>query len=256
MTALEYIEEVKRRMDRRTIAMLGNDALLLTYVNKARKEVQKFTIELQNYRYGRISRIAVSVTPYPLYTLNNNYLGLTINLFAVVLPIDFIKEYLVTVDIQGVSGLLNTSICRYTTLSELSKIQYNAFNFPNMMNPIYTIINDNNQNILLIGGIDGGTATIDTPHIAEIWHTVVIKDLEFRDINALEEPELVLGPDVEELVILYTMSMILSHTGSPSDYQILSNEIKLMESYIMQNYAESKAVSDLLLASYENKGEG
>jgi len=24
----------------------------------------------------------------------------------------------------------------------------------------------------------------------------------------------------------------------------------------MQNYAESKAVSDLLLASYENKGEG
>jgi len=46
------------------------------------------------------------------------------------------------------------------------------------------------------------------------------------------------------------------HVGAPSDYQILSNEIKLMESYIMQNYAESKAVSDLLLASYENKGEG
>jgi len=207
MTALEYIEEVKRRMDRRTIAMLGNDALLLTYINKARKEVQKFTIELQNFRYGRISRIAVSILPWLPYTLNSNYLGLTINLFPVVLPIDFIKEYLVTVDIQGANGLLNTAICRYTTLSELSKIQYNAFNFPNMMNPVYTIINDNNQNILLIGGIDGGTATVDNPHIAEIWHTVVIKDLEFRDINALEEPELVIGPDTEELVILYILKL-------------------------------------------------
>src|SRR5574343_1993895 len=107
MTALEYIEEVKRRMDRRTIAMLGNDLLLLTYINKARKEVQKFTIELQNYRYGRISRIPISTLPWLPYTLSNNYLGLSINLFPAILPIDFIKEYLVTVDIQGASGLLN-----------------------------------------------------------------------------------------------------------------------------------------------------
>jgi len=252
MTALEYIEEVKRRLDRRTIAMLGNDALLLTYINKARKEVQKFTIELQNFRYGRITRLPVSVLPWLPYTLNANYLGQTINLYPVALPIDFIKEYLVTVDIIDNGNLLNTAICRYTTLSELTKIQYNAFNFPSRMNPVYTIINDNNQDILLIGGIDVGSGA----HIAEIWHTVVIKDLEFRDVLGFEEPELVIGPDTEELVVLYAMSMVLSHVGAPSDYQILSNEIKLMESYIMQNYAESKAVSDLLLASYENKGEG
>lgn len=250
MTALEYVEEVKLRLDRIGIIKDTNDLMILTHINRARRDVQKFTLDLLPHRYARITTLPLNVAIRPNTIIANTYQSVTVTIYELNLPIDFIKDFAVILNYTFDSTNYVRQV-RYYTLNEMYKICKHAYNSPSLVSPVYSIIREQQQFKILIAGIDTIIGNNEYSNLSiDIWHTIAIKDLEYRNLLA-EDNEIVLSLDIEELVILYAMYNCLQEINPEAKYPTVLQEKQIMENMIMQNYESSELVQKVELASLE-----
>jgi len=226
MTSIEYLDEIKIRLEREDVAANSSDQLIMTYLNKARKQVQDMTLPLFPERYAKILRIT-TVNQGPELNLSPavSYSGSPMYVYRVALPDDFIDAYEVIVMWKdATTDVTYRQQCRRVPKSEYWNVQMNAFAVPTPDRPIYTLEQAHNpiSKSILVSGLNWLDEN-DANHTLyqdawgnqvhfEIWYTAVLHAIELYDETQTVETEVTLPPDVDELVINYTIQYILQNT--------------------------------------------
>lgn len=259
MTGKDYIDEVKLRLFRSAVVLNLGDSQILSYVNRARKDVQKLTMTLMPERYSRIIRIGIDSTKIKYeYSQDNTYANRNVTVFELELPEEFIDMTTVILDWQETATQIKyRSESRRVDKRELFSVGKHSWNVPTHMRPIYTVERDlyrqglepSNEWKLYISGLDiaGGQTLLDISNyvFAEVWYVAALRDLEDEDI------ERVIPASVEELVVYYTMLYCLRHIQELYAYSTIKAEVKAIEDNLSVSYEQKKAKETILLPSKE-----
>lgn len=257
ITAAGYLDEVKMLLARIDVATDGNDPLLLTYINKARRQVQDMTLSLFPERYGKILRTTIAATPDANTSIESSYIGYPISTYKISLPDDLIDifEFLISY-VDTATGVTYRQQARRLTKQEYWNVMMNAFNAPTPDRPIYALestIAPVGKSALISGlnweenGVNKTIWDIAGSVEAEIWYTAVLNDLELYDENMLTDVETTIPPDVEELVIYYAVFYFLQTVTRGVALNSIKKEIDMLLNMLKLNYTvkQKKAVEML-----------
>ena len=239
MTVKEYIDEIKLRLNRLGVTKSLNDALILSYLNKARRDVQIATMSIMPERYGRRDVIQLSLGnntfPDPDTMQHLYHPTMPIDVYRFRIPADYIE--IVSLVLSGYE--LGRREARKLVKPELHNIKTHGFNLPVWDRPIY--VHEfkqqdyfaNVDNWCYIAGVRKGQSLIfDIDLIAvEIWAIVALADF---DMKTEQEP--VLSPDLEEYAIKQAMLYCTHDVEHVALYQSLKAQTEQYGETIMQNY--------------------
>lgn len=260
MTTKEYIDEIKLRLNRTEVQLQMDDPQILTYINMARRQIQRLTMGLFPERYGQkvtINLITGSTLEVD-WAMASNYINMPANVWSASLPTDFITPVLVILHwVNTVSGVTYRSEARQMTKTEMFNIQQSAWDSPNIWDPVYTIDRDmilsqgGDVYKIYISGLELGNTTlqtlfdISTTVNLEVWYVGAIMNLDWLDT------ELTIPPDFEELVIYYAMTYCLLNMNDNQAIVLVEAERDNLEKMLQQNYELDKLKKVVFIPSKE-----
>lgn len=264
MTAQQYLDELKLRLNRMEVAVSGNDQLLMNYINRARRQVQGMTLDLFPERYAKIARFALPNVVDANSTILNSYAQEPINAYRLLLPDDLIDTFEVLIEwIDLVTGVTYRQQCRRLTKQEYWNVQMSAWSVPTIDRPTYTI----EETIapvksLLLSGLNYMNGLVNTTLwdvatpagvMVELWYTAIVPDIEYWDNQLLPQTdtEMSIPPDVDELITYYAMQYFLQNTTKVYAQQSVQAEIDLLFQMIRVNYETKQLKGAELLPSKE-----
>jgi len=255
MTAKEYIDEVKLRLMRIGVTLSLTDQLILTYINRARREVQKHTMDLFPERYGKVQNILLAnLSAYTDFGIKGTgYSGRAVAVRRGQLSADFIKQYVVLVK-YSVGENVIFSEARYMTKPEMYAIGMHAFNTTTLGNPAYTCersMADNNWYIFIADLDADATATVSGIYI---YYIAAIHDLEDTAVVGaayVNDTELVIPPDAEEMVVYYTMLYCMQNIAEESALESIRGDIGNLMGLLQTSYYVEKRKMGILIPSKE-----
>jgi hypothetical protein len=252
----DYIDEIKLRLSRYQIAYT-DDMLLLTYLNRARRQVQLITYKLMPERYGDIAVIEINTSNYQLHSeIRSNFASIPIRVYQLPLPNNLID---ITTCIFYSQDRRDDSIfraeARETTKEELFNSTRSSFSTPTIHNPIYTWERNHDPNLtfgdevnpcfykLLITGFDYYINSTQTSWLVNHIGNVELYYIYGLDELDLEDTDYNIPTIYEEVVIYYAMLYCLQ-VGDVKDS--IKLEIQNMLGLIKENYE-----TNILLPSQE-----
>ena len=261
ITSQGYIDEVKLRLARHEVATILDDPMILTYVNKARRMVQRQTIALTPEQYSVIAQIPLLATMItPDYQQNDSYALKNISVLTVPMPVDLINPEVVILQYRK-DGRIYRQEARPVTKTELFSVNMHAYNVPTVDSPIYTTENlrhfDNlvtNSLVMYFVGIDYGSQTLFDVAYAlflEIWYTFALPDLEWVNAAGTHDAEFFIQQDVEELVILYASLYCMQTVDAVQAVMSTQADIASMEGLVTETYGIETDIQPTLLPSKE-----
>lgn len=249
MTVREYIDSVKLRLQRIGITRTLNDALILNYINKARRNVQVETLGLFESRYGRRDVFQLNNIALDQDDSNTHlyYQDTQINVVRFPLPVDYIDIATLWLVRQDQNGFVYRE-ARKVNKREFFNVRSHCFNMPTSDRPIYAIetkqfdVRGSGGNIcyLSAGATDISNASV------EIYAVVALQDFDQWD-----EQELVLSPDLEEYAVKQAVLYCLNDVEYLEIKDILLAELNEYKNMLMTNYKISKDQPIEILPSQE-----
>lgn len=257
MTGQQYVDEVKLRLARYKVIKALNDPLILSFVNDARREVQRDTKDMYPERFARIYRNTLTQSEDTVSRTEHGYINsLTQNVYMFDLPADFMNwkaAYLMWVDENGVT---KRRILRNSSKKELFTTASHSWSGATMWSPMFAIDRQINRTgvagstypwVMYVTGLNkvGGTTLFDeaTNVRAEIWYVAAIDWLEVADDDTQ------LQDDLEELVIYYAMLGALEFYHDVKAYNSVLQEYNGMQQQVYLNYELRKAEETTRLQS-------
>jgi hypothetical protein len=261
MTGRQYIDEIKIRAPRHGVMVETNDQWLLTTVNMARRNAQRFSMKLSPEKYGQIVDLplsdvvvdTLSQTPEPYMNTK------AVTVYTAILPQDFIEatvamlRYTMAVG-QTDAGVTYRVEMRRVNKKELYSAQMHAWNGPTRWAPVYAIDRQLDRTVgmsyvLYVAGmnIDATDTLFDITNgvTAELWYVKAIDYLEFGDFDFDVIPEL------EEMVINYSLLLIFESIKAPEALESIRADIANTEATLRNNYEIQKQKEVVLLPSKE-----
>lgn len=259
MTAREYVDELMLRLTRIEVTVAGSRADLLTYINRARREVQRITKALYPERYGSITTLTLTNTMYQRGTIDNAYQGKRLDVIEAALPDDFIDPWVVILMWVNSDGVTYRREARQYTKTEMSNINKIAWNVPSIWQPVYHVEFRRNagamEKVIYLASLNIGTTMtlfdISGGVQLEVWYIAALSDLEEYDIAGNTDTDTVIRGDLEELVIYYAMLYYLQQSREITKAQSVKAEIDAMQALLVQSYEGMKAQEEILLPSKE-----
>lgn len=249
MTARDYIDEIKLRLNRLGVSSTLNDPLILNYVNKARRDVQVATMGVVPEKYGRRDVVNISTAVIDDDAMQHLYYNIPIEVRRFPLPVDYLDIVSFWLSWDG-----NFREARKVNKQELHNVKTHCFNAPTIDRPIYILESKQSDyfgsldNICYIAGVElNGQSIFETSVVtAEIWAIVTL-----QDFDRYNEVEPVFGPDLEEFTVkqamIYCMNDI-KHIALKQSLQVQANDYKEM---VLQNYTVYRDKPILKLPSQE-----
>lgn len=257
MTAREYIDDIKLRLLRYGVDADLNSELILTFINKARRSVQRILLPLYPERFATIFTVTHSAG-----NINNN-LSLTSNtamsyvnsdVYTYALPSWFIDSYEVIVRWNSIlHGGVWTSRARRFSQQEMNTVLSNTWNAAVMEDPMYSSEFVGNQPFLNISGLTPIQADASGNVSIDIYSIVALSSLEDVNTGGVSDTETVIPSFAEEIVIYEAMLLCLEVLNQPVAYQMVEQEKSFVESSIVMNYGTKRQREEVLLPSKEEK---
>jgi hypothetical protein len=243
-TAQGYIDEVKLRISRLGVVSSLNDPFVLTCINRARHEVQKNTLTLYPERYGKILNLATFAND-AYSEINLPASNKVVGVIYYTLPDDFIEPYVVLLKWGG-----NVSEARQVAKRELFNVGKNAWNYPTSGRPVCATERYNNAGVWEWRLYVSDVSAIAN-YSVDLWYVAAIDEIENADVADLDDTEVTIPPNIEELVLLYSMLYCLENINIEWAYQSIGAEIKIAESVISQDYMLKEVLQEQKLPSKE-----
>jgi len=234
MTARDYIDEVMLRLIRMNVMNEMNPGVILTFLNRARRDAQRETMKLFPERYGKILIDNLAGVYASEFEIAVNYTNENIKVIEYELPDDFLDSVVVKIGWDS-----NVSEARHVSKRELYGVGMHAFNMPTIWEPVYAIdrrIDEAGYPYkIYISGISYLFDQGFTPTL-EMWYQSALHYIE--DVNSLEtsDNELTLPVEIEELVINYTLLYCSELVGQEFQYEVVSSQIDAILSLLQQTY--------------------
>lgn len=249
-----YATEVMHRLHRYDVAKSVDLGMLESLINAARFDVQMATLQAVPERYARIHRpAAIPVVSWVdsarmlEYDQTTNGARTIINqVYVVPLPEDFITD--VTVHI--LDGDANFWPARPVSKRDLYTVLTKSFSKPTQTNPIYCVeklVGQTQARLLLSTG-----PNVLEQYDTEIWYLAKLPWLQIENGTGAPDPEIRIGYDLEELVVLTACLKVLEAIGMPTARQLIRQDIEMMVSAIQRQYEGEIDRSRLLVEARES----
>lgn len=261
MIAREYIDEVKLRLPRTFVIKYLSDPLILSYINKARRDVQRYLMAIKPERYGKIVSIEVeegdAVDSLALSSTYNDYQS---TIYAIEMPTDFIIPYIVHLSYLNSDGVTRLSECRQVPKREMYNVQKHSWVAPRKHNPIYAVERKqenelgNTGEFLYLGGFDSGAAATifdDYTINAIVWYVAALDDLTLSQSGGSYDDDVTTPLDVEELVIMFAMVSCLQNIGTQLSPQSVKLYLEFTKNLIKSNFELHGIETTTLLPSQD-----
>jgi len=246
MTLPQYIDEVKLRMIRLAVVMDLNDHEIAMYINQARQDVQRVTLNSHTERYGKIADLDAKVVDNR-YSIVRPYGQQSGIVYAYELPQDLIDIYVVLYKESCELG----AEARYYDMRELYGIGMHTWNMPTPIRPIYTVIDNYptyapNSALLFSAG-----KAVPDGAIVTIWYTAAIQGLDIYDtgFNYGADNDGTSPTELNELTILYAIRTLMQRVEAPAAAQSIINQIQVLEAAVVSGYQVEKLKATSLLPS-------
>lgn len=247
MTCVEYLDEIKLRLNAYKTSIDITDAEMVTNLNIARRMVQNYTYTITPERYGKISTYDLA---YYSQSSDINVGGVV---FQQKLDDDFIAAYAVFIlnPTYGEETTYQKVTCRSSSEIETTKVRTHSWNMPTSVSPTYTMDTSSpERSYIKIAGIENmfeffHGSVINFP-VLEVWSVVAVKNLLLGSTT-----EDVFQPDFEELIIYETMILCLTADDFNSIGYSVNYDLNLSKSIVEQNYAGLVIDKNLDLPSKE-----
>jgi hypothetical protein len=255
-TAQDYIDELKLSIKRHHISQEMSDAEILTYINRARNQVQKVTMGLYPERYSRVWMLGIGALDIePNYDQTNTYgaLGTPSNYVQVAvvpLPADFIDMEVVKARWQ-IGGRLEVSEARRVTLSELHSTCMHAFNYPTMSAPLYAVDRVGTGYMLYIAPSLTGVDLDLYDMSVELWYIAAVMDMQNFAGTGLEDTDVQIPIEFQPLVLMFAELYVMSRVAPDVMPNLVVAEIKRLTEMLGVHYQIDKNVREVLLPSKE-----
>jgi hypothetical protein len=252
-TMQTYATEVMHRLNRYDVAKSVDVGMLENIINQARFDVQMATLQAIPERYARIhvptDIPAVSWVDSARmfeYDTNTNAARTLVNqVFVLNLPEDFITDVTVSVLTED-----NWWSARPVSKRDLYTVLTKSFSKPSPRNPIYCIekFTDTLQVRLLVSiGTDALAA-----NKVEIWYLAKLPWLQIENPQGVSDPEVRIGYDLEELVVLISCLKIMETLGLPTSNALIRQDIEMMVASLQRQYEAEIDRSRLLVEARES----
>lgn len=265
MTAQQYVDEVKLRLSRTDIVLELNDPLILSYVNKARREVQRATLDIIPERYGEVYNVNLLQVLYDQGEVINTYSGRDIRVITLALPDDIIDVYtaLLYYKMDASSAwapdVTYKAEARRMTKTEMYNVLMHSWNTPSIYRPVYaverSVVNGVYGYWMFISGFDveAGVTLWDIANSirSEIWYIKALDDLETYNAAGGVDNEPVIPADIEEVVVYYAMLYCLQNIKEIDSVQSVAADLEQLISVISQNYTLTEQRQLQMLPSKE-----
>lgn len=262
LSAYDYIDEVKMRLQRFEVATNIDDMQILTYLNESRHEVQQLFLSLYPEHFSKIYTIPLNIgMRYSRYDQPDTISGMPMKILEVELPPDVID---ITTAIvywcDTATQIIWRNQARRSTKYELLSITNHAWNLPTLMRQVYALdkyisrdgVQDTYLTKLYLAGIDkDATTTIfdgsDYVNL-ELWCTIALPYIESVIMDDID-----LGMPVEgmELTITMTVMRLLSDMNDKESASILLADFNRALQQIKTNYSTETSIVPTLLPSKE-----
>lgn len=241
MTAREYIDEIKLRHNRLGVSIELNDAKILNYINKARRDVQIATMAVIPERYGARTTFTLNNTSAPIDADSMQHL------YYATVPIQ-VRRFQLPVNVLEVMSLWITHVingvptyreARRTNKQELHNIKTHCFNMPTIDRPLYVLEAKQQDsfgsfdNICYIAGFETNGQNIFNQGnvMIELWSIIAIDDFDLRS-----EIEPVFSVDLEEFAVRQAMIYCLNNIKYMSLKQSMQIDTDKYKDTLLQNY--------------------
>ena len=238
-----YASEVMQRLNRYDIARSVDSGMLETVINLARYEVQMATLQAVPERYSRRHRpSSAALVSYAdsakmfEYDISTGGSKTVTNLVGTVdLPEDFIVDVTVGVGTAPIASSPVLWQARRVSKRDLYTVLTKSFSKPTPHNPVYCIEKNTTSaaHKLLIST---GTA-LPAANEIEIWYLAKLPWLQITNSLGASDPEVRIGYDLQELVVVIACKKILETLSIVDGRQILVQDIELMVASLQKDYA-------------------
>lgn len=261
-----YVDEVKLRLSRLDTAIKLDDPLIATYINRARREVQRMSIAIMPERYGKVQTAFILPTYYEQAELLTTYSGTAARMLKIGLNDEFIEPVVVILQYTMSTGQSNAGVtfrseARRMTKQEMYSIQKHAWNSPVDGRPVYSVerpLDGTNQSwVLYLSGLDlsDGNTLFDVAEalVLEVWYVSALNDLEFYNptVASNTDEEQTIPPELEELVVYYAMAYCLRNINMAQAFPSVEADIRMFEDTLKLNYQVDKIQNSIMLPSKE-----
>jgi hypothetical protein len=254
MTAQNYIDEVKLRIDRNSVAMDLSDPMILSYVNRAREEVQRMSLPLYPERYGKIQDITLTDTEDPYFKIEGSYSGIDIGLIQADLPNDTIDVHMVFLR-YILDGVTYRNEARKMEKKEVYQSNMGAWSSGTASEPLYSVDKTGNTYRLILAGLKNKVSlfTEATGITAEVWYTAALPSIENSTVAdlTLADIEVSIPVELEEAVVLNAILLCLENINAEVAKEVVNQEIIYMNKTINNRYQTKLAQESQLLPSKE-----
>lgn len=256
MQTQDYIDEVRLRLKRHEVSQEMSDAEILTYVNRARNEVQKMTLGLYPERYSRVWTIGVGAQDIePNYNQTDTYAAIAnpsryVQVAVLSLPGDFIEAEVIKMR-YTFGARLEITEAREVTLKEFHQANMHSYNYPNITSPIYTVERRGNQYFLYISPSFSGTDLDIYNMDVEIWYTAAVMDLENQAGLGIEDTDTQIPIEFQTVVLKLTEVYILGRINPAVLPGIIVGELDRMKKMLQIHYQIDTDLQYMLLPSKE-----
>ncbi len=235
MTSYDYISLVKQRLQRFSVVSFFGDFKILSFINKARQEAQRYILDIDANRFSKI------IIQLPLNLKDEDsltdHLGRAKILKYCVLPDDVVDVkavYINYVDPQNSSKVLKSQV-RIVTKMEFEKANRNLWTTAKGFAPM-GFYERFWQEKDYIGNKPSFSGFENRFYIAGINDYSDVKEIEFWVIYAVPYLDLVYGPEedmlppfVFELVILLAVYFLVLEMGNKNVVEAITNEILIQK---------------------------
>lgn len=243
MTAKEYVDEVKLRLQRLSVVLSMDDGTVLTFVNRARREIQQSYSGMYPEFNGRIAVI----TPSGAYAPG---LANGLSVYKAQLPVNCTE---VTVVITTNGAYRHEA--RRVDFRELYGVQMQSWNPPRVWSPVYAVRFDPVESNATHDGPELYVCGIAPGSPLEVWYTAVVDFLElFPDDDASNPPddEDFIPWHFQELVILNAMLDCMQKIDAGNMNESIKAETAMLEQIVQDVYKTSRMKQGSLLPSKQS----
>lgn len=248
-----YAAEVMHRLHRYDVAKSVDLGMLESLINAARFDVQMATLQAVPERYARVHVPAAvpavswvdSARMFEYDQTTNGPKTIINQVFVIPLPEDFIID--VTVSLYDETAWWPA---RPVSKRDLYTVLTKSFSKPTQRNPIYCVekLVGQLQTRLLVSQ---GSVTVPASH-TEIWYLAKLPWLQIENAAGQPDPEVRIGYDLEELVVLTACLKVLEAIGMPTARQLIRQDIEMMVTALQRQYEGEIDRSRLLVEARES----
>jgi len=233
-----------------------SDAEILTYVNRARNEVQKLTMGLYPERFSRVWEIGIGVQDIePLYDQTDTYAAVIlpspyVQVAVLSLPVDFIEMETVKIRYNLIERT-EISEARRLTLYEFNQTNMHTFNYPTFASPIYTVERRGNDYMLYLSPSLSGTELEISQMVAEIWYIAAVMDMQNMAGSGIEDTDTQIPVEFQTLVLSFAELYILTRINPQYVPLVVRGEIERLTKMLKVHYQIETDLKYSLLPSKE-----